>query len=162
MGERIPWEKEPQRPERNTPGNLETSTFYNMTVDVHRLTHITERHPVSKVPFKDCLAKLAVDCWKDENGKTFTPNSLIEILRHTTFEEACASYPEYARHVRRIEQADYSVPIHLYKGWVINGAHRLSKLILQREKGETIQDFITAKDLETIPPEALTEYNLLR
>jgi len=162
MGERIAWEQEPTRPERNMPGTVETSSFDNMTVDVHRLTHLTERHPVTKVPLQNCLPKLAGDCWQDENKETFTPNSLIEILKNMTFEEATEKYPHYARHIRRIEQADYSVPIHMYKGWVINGVHRIAKLLLLRERGETTQDFITAKELDEIPPEALTSYGLLR
>ena len=60
-------------------------------------------------------------------------------------------YPSLNHHIRQIEKADYSYPIILYKGSIIDGMHRLAKAVIEN------QTMIKIKNLEEIPKEALMQ-----
>lgn len=154
--ERIPWENIPQRPERNVPGvDVETSQRNERKVDVNRLINLTERHPVTKEPLEEHSKRIDDNCWGEESFGALTPRMVIDLIKEHGFDGAADAHPEYAHHIHKIKDADYSYPIHVHGDWVINGAHRLAKLVLKREIGETQQDFVTVKRLKKIPEEAL-------
>jgi hypothetical protein len=161
-GERINWENEPKLPDRNIPGNIEESTINGISFDVHKLINLTEGHPVAKKPIETYLSKLLASCWVDQNEQRVTPRTLINIIKEHGYDEAIEKYPHFGRHIQKIRDADYSFPLHVYQDTVINGMHRLSKLMIARETGESTQDFVTVKDLKEIPKEAQTSSGLLR
>ena len=160
--ERIQYENIPARPERNIPGDSETSSRDGLLIDVNRLIALTERHPVVRRPVSEFMHRLDVDCWSDSHERPFTPRTLIALLMEQGEERVRVSHPEYARHIEKIMRADYSQPLHVYGDWLINGTHRLAKLALARERGETTQDFLTVKELREIPKETIlrTDFTL--
>jgi len=153
--DRIDWQSEPKIPKRSSPDYGETGLTEGIGIDMFRLIHSTEKHPVTKMPLANYIGKLNEDCWTDENGNRLTPRSLVEIIKEQGYENAEKKYPHYLQHIRSIQSADYSFPVHVYRGHVINGAHRIAKLIIERDTGNTTQDFLTVKDLKEIPREAI-------
>lgn len=151
---RIPWEQIPQQPTKNEPGNEHTSTHGDVTLDVHALIHHTERFPVVKLPLTPLLPQLKEPCWHDDHGREIAPHTIINLIANYGYGRAATDYPEFAQHISRIEQADRRYPIHIYQGAIINGMHRLAQLAVERQQGNS-QNFITAKELRTLPNEAI-------
>ncbi len=156
-GRRIPWESIPARPLRNEVDNSETSSNNGVLVDVNRLIHLTEGHPVTKRPLADFEYRLDRDCWTDRNKQPFTPRSLIALIQELGYEKVSEIHPEYQEHIKRIQEADYRQPIHVQGDWLINGMHRVVQLMLKNGDGSINQDFVTVKELKTIPQEAIKQ-----
>lgn len=149
----------------NVPGDAEYFTIkidgQVLSVDVNKLIHLTENHPVEKVPLAEYITKIEQDCWGDSEGNKITPREVIDAIKMHGFDEAIKIYPNFSYHIERIRDVDYSYPLHAYEGKIKNGAHRLSKLVLAIEQGQSNQDFITIKNLSFIPKQTLVDSSML-
>lgn len=153
--ERIDLEKVDQDPRFRSYSTRETAGHDGAEVNVRKLIELTERHPVVKKPLVELISDLEHGCWPGESGEEVVPAEVVKILKKLGFEEAKKHYPELRSHVERIEQADITQPLHVFEGHVLNGMHRLCAIALAKELGRCEQDFVTAKILNKIPPEAL-------
>jgi hypothetical protein len=90
-------------------------------------------------------------CWSDGKGKTISPKKVMQIYEaaNRDMEILSREYPNLIKHIKQIIHADLSHPIIVFKGRVVDGAHRLAKAILQDNAT------IKAKVLESIPEEAI-------
>jgi DUF917 family protein len=94
---------------------------------------------------------LKESCWSDGKGKRISPIKVMQIYEEANrnMEILLKQHPDLVEHIKKIIHADLSHPIIVFKGRIVDGAHRLAKAILQ---GDTT---IKAKVLELIPAEAI-------
>lgn len=154
-GERIDWREIPRLPKESTLADSEKAGFKGVKVDVYKLIHLTEGHPVEKVPLELYSKFLTSEGWKDQYNNRVAPKVICDLIIEHGSKEAARLHPEYARHIERIENADISFPIHEFEGHLLNGAHRIAKLHIKNQLGKTDQEFITVKKLRKIPEDAL-------
>ena len=64
-------------------------------------------------------------------------------------EIAIDAHPEFARHIKKIENSDYSFPVFIFESKMIDGMHRFAKAILED------QATIKAKIIDEMPKEAI-------
>lgn len=135
----------------------ETSTHNDTTVDIRKLIELTERHPVEQKPVSEFLHELDYDCWDDTNENRISPKHVVDVILNEGLTDAKLNHPEIADHIKRIEKADISYPIHVYDGHIMNVMHRLCAIVLATEIGKHNQNFVVVKVLQSIPEEALVE-----
>lgn len=145
--------------ERNDPkykdwGHQETAGHNDLHVDINRLIPLVERHPVVQKPLSELEAQLEYDCWIDNHGERTTPRAVIDLILAAGFESAKQNHPNLIQHIEKIEKADRSYPIFMYDNHVLNGMHRLAQVYIAKQTGGA-QDFLTVKELKTIPSEAI-------
>ncbi len=119
------------------------SRFNEIRYDVYKLIHATESMPRTTIATSTFNESLADEGWTDKNDKRISAQDVIDVIKQYGYEGARAARPELAQHIRQIEEADYSFPVRIYDGHIVDGWHRLSKAILE--------------DVEEIPAIVLTE-----
>ncbi len=146
-----------EKPERIIPRESTETLFHfrsidEDTYDVFKLIALSTELPVQRLPLDSSEIQLELDTetWDDGKGNKITPRDVINILKqHTDYNKALEIYPELAEHIRKIRDADYSYPVLLFNGSILDGLHRIAKACIEK------QDFINAKIFQTIPNEAL-------
>ncbi|MBI5457744.1 hypothetical protein HY971_03400 [Candidatus Kaiserbacteria bacterium] len=137
-------------PARSVPGNTHSAEHRGMNIDVYRLIHLAENVAAEEMAISNLLPQMGDFCWTDELGK-ITPEFVVQILREEGFERSTSRYPSLSHHIHQIQIADYSFPIILYQGSIIDGMHRLAKAVIEN------QTAIKVKNLQEIPQEALMQ-----
>ena len=137
-------------PTESIPGDVHTAKHDGLHIDVYRLIHMTQDIPAEQVEIRDYLHQMGDLCWNDEFGK-ISPEFVVQICKEEGYEETIKRYPSLANHVTKIQNSDYSFPVIIYKGWIIDGMHRLAKAVIDK------QTTIKAVMLEEIPAGALMQ-----
>lgn len=125
-------------------------------IDVYKLIHATKDLPVEEIGIHDVKGELDSDCWTDANNKKITPRVVIDVYKTLGFEKAVETYPQYDSHLRQIRSADYSHPILLFQGKIIDGMHRLAKAMIdgqQTLKTRVIHEMPTNAVINVLPRE---------
>ena len=154
-GERIDYNNLKNNPEFRDFDHQHTAGFNEMVINVYRLHELTENHPVSKVPLSEFLDQLDHECWDTESGARVTPREVADMIIAHGYDVVKEKFPDFAKHIKKIKDADYSYPIHVHRGIVIDGSHRLSHLYVKQKLSQNPQDFITVKNIKAIPKEAI-------
>lgn len=136
-------------PKESREGDRHLASHNEMTVDVYRLIHATESVPVQEMEVTEFQSELDEECWTDTSGEKISPSYVIgKIKEEEDLDTAAREHPELAEHIRRLGQADYSHPIIVYNGHILDGVHRLAKAVVDGEAR------VKVKILENIPEEA--------
>ena len=142
----------PQRiiPAHSIPGDTHSAEHKGMRIDVYRLIHLTQDVPMQEVAIPKLLHQMADFCWTDEQGR-ISPEFVVQICQEAGYEKSITQYPGLSEHINKIRNSDYSFPIIIYKGSIIDGMHRLAKAVIEN------QTSVRARLLNQIPQEVLME-----
>ena len=136
-------------PTENTEGHKHTSRHNQYEFDVYKLIHLTQDISTNDVSMEDCSVDLDDFCWRDSNNNKVTPRQVAEIYKNEGFANAIITHPEIRQHLEKIDRADYSHPILIFKSKIIDGRHRLVKAY---SDGKTL---IKARIIKSIPQAAI-------
>ncbi len=139
-------------PLASSEGRSHTASVDDLLIDVYKLIHLSEDLPIQEVLVSTLEAALERKCWTDINGDRISPNDVILAMIETgDLQTSIAQNPELAQHMSQMASADYSHPILIYDGHVIDGVHRLAKAKIE------LRSTIKARVLGKIPEKALVE-----
>ena len=156
MSERIDYNKiRLNDPKYKNFEKTHTAGSDDITVDVYRLHELTQGYPVESVPVSELEEQLDHPCWTDSLGDYVSPRTVIDVMVAKGPEKAKAEYPNLARHIEKIQEADRSYPIYLHDEIIIDGSHRLAQVNYNKLAGILDQNFMTVKRINRIPPSAL-------
>lgn len=83
---------------------------------------------VTQCSIDKLIHNMKFDCWGDEKS-SYSPMDVI------------AAPNKYTSEIKRIEKADCSYPIIVWKGFVVDGMHRLTKTIMEDRDYILITEF---------------------
>lgn len=136
-------------PTESSPDSTHTLRHNQYEVDVYKLIHLTQEMPETLVEMADYLDDLDDPCWTDDQGNRFTPRHIAEVYREYGPVAGANKYPNLRDHLQQIEQVDYSHPILIFEGKIIDGSHRFAKAFIDN------QTSIKAKVIPVIPESAI-------
>ena len=142
-------------PKESILGHAHTLRRGGVTYDVYKLIDLAKDVPVTTEKVAK-LNNIGLEdlCWTDLNEIRFSPGELLEAYRKSgSLESLAINHPEFGVHIKRIRKADYSHPILMFEGDVIDGMHRLVKAIIDSV------EFIPVKTITELPTQAI--YNKL-
>ncbi len=145
-----PSSNRPAFPKESIPGNRHALRHNQYEVDVYRLIDLIQEVPETTVSIGNFVEDLNDKSWTDDSGKNISPQEVIDAWRDAGgAEKMSVVHPEFSDHMRKIENADPSVPIIIFESKIIDGMHRFVKAVLE---GRTD---IRAKIISEIPNEAI-------
>ena len=125
-------------------------------VDLYYLRNYVADLQPSKVEINSLESQLREQQWDED-----TPNSLypIEIMDeynrlHNDISRVLKEHPKWADRINRIQKADYTKPILMYKNDVVDGLHRVLHALTDGKESIQVYTF------ESLPPEAFASKEL--
>lgn len=143
---------ERELPRQSIEGDRHTFRNSRHEIDVYKLIDLTSDIPATSVEVENLGAVLDESNWSDSEGQPLRPREVIAAIRAAgSIDAAIGQYPTMAEHIRKIDQADPSRAILVQGSEILDGVHRLAKVILGGGKE------IPVKVLTEIPPAAITQ-----
>lgn len=126
-------------PARSTREDFDVYTLDTEHLDLYYIrNHVTELVP-QEVTLKSLEQQLNSQGWEEDSQTGSSPSKILNEYRRLSndLSRVLEKHPEWADRISRIMEADYSHPILMYKGTIIDGLHRILHAILEGE--ESIQ-----------------------
>lgn len=136
-------------PTESTPNNRHTLQHNEYEVDVYKLITLTKELSETPIAVADYLDQLDDPCWTDDQDNRFTPRQVADIYREFGPTDGAAKYPNLKGHLQKIEQADYSHPVLIFEGKIIDGSHRFAKAFVEN------QTTLKARVISEMPTDAI-------
>lgn len=143
-------------PTESTPGNRHTLQHNEYEVDVYKLISLTEELPETSIVVADYLDQLDDPCWTDGEDNRFIPRQVADIYREHGPITGAAKYPNLKDHLQKIEQVDYSHPVLIFEGKIIDGSHRFAKAFVDNQTN------IKARVISEMPTDAIIKLHDLK
>lgn len=135
-------------PPKSTRDNFDVYELGPEHLDLYFIRHFAAEFPSQEVSLSSLMSQLGSQSWEDAEA-----NSPLEVLneynrlsRDTS--KVLEEHLEWAERLKRIEEADYSYPILIYKNVVIDGLHRVVHAMMDEKQT------ISAHLLTSLPNEA--------
>ena len=131
----------------NTPENIDVFTLNSENLDLHRIRNFVRELPPINISIASLETQVREQLWDDESEKedSCSPASLIDEYKRLSnnLSAVLVEHPSWADRIKRIQEADYSHPILIYKGVIIDGLHRILHAFI--DKQETISAHVFKK-----------------
>ncbi len=143
-------ERRPNKlPEQSTRENVDVFTLGEEHLDLHRIRNLSSELPATDIPIASLDTQVRSQSWDDESATDISPSNFLDEIQHDlSLLQILNAHPNWENRIRRIQMADYSHPILIYKGVIIDGLHRI--LHARIDGKETV----LAHNLDSLPADA--------
>jgi len=123
-----------------------------LLIDVYKLIHLLEDRPSEETSVDQLKEQIGGNCWTDNNDERLSPQDLInKVGESRDFYAVAEKHPELTEHLRRLSAVDFTYPILMHEGHIIDGMHRVAKAFIENKQT------INVIKIDKIPAEALMD-----
>ncbi|MDO8623887.1 MAG: hypothetical protein Q7R54_00850 [bacterium] len=145
-------------PERSTHEDYDifTDAPDGGNIDLYYFHHYVEKLPSQITSLESLESELRTGSWDDETSDA-SPARMIDEFRSLSgdMHQLAEKNPEWKSRLERIQAADYSYPVLMYKGRIVDGLHRAVHAILDKHTE------IPVHNVNELPSEAFVSDDFL-
>jgi len=110
----------------STPEHFAVYDLGDGVLDLYYFRHYVSRKKPKLLPISVLESQVRKQHWDDEKSGG-SPGRIIDICKRGSNETLryVSQHPESRQRIRRIRDADYSYPVLVYKGIIVDGLHRI-------------------------------------
>lgn len=146
-------------PLRSGAENFDVFTLRTEHLDLRRIRSLSKELPPVEVPIAELEEQIRAQQWDEELGTGVTPANILDEYRKLQDVSALrAAHPDWTARLERIQSADYSYPVLIYKKVIVDGLHRILHALMNGKETVPAHLFETLPEDAYVPDELLKEW----